>query len=178
RSSAPRSRSDKAVSANGPRLLVFGRYGQVARALALRTQAWPLAPRFLGRSDADFSEPGALAQILEREPADLVVIAAAYTAVDRAESEPGLALRINAGVPGEIAHACAARNIPLIHLSTDYVFSGAPGRAWREDDPVAPINAYGRSKAEGERAVLEAYPGALILRTSWVFSPWGAARKS
>lgn len=155
-----------------PRILVFGRTGQLARALKLHG-AGRAHLEFLGREEADFAQPGEASRAAERADADLAVIAAAYTAVDRAESEEALAMRVNAEAPGEIAAACAGRGVPLIYVSTDYVFPGGGDAPWREDDAAAPVNAYGRSKAAGERAVLDVHPGALVLRTSWVFSPWG-----
>ena len=103
-----------------------------------------------------------------------MINAAAYTAVDRAEQEEALATRINAAAPAAMAQACAARGIPFLHVSTDYVFDGSGDRPWREDDPVGPLNAYGRSKLAGEAAVRAAGGRHVILRTSWVFSAEGA----
>ncbi len=105
--------------------------------------------------------------------ADVVVNAAAYTAVDRAEDEPALAHAVNAAAPGAMAAAAAARGIPFLHVSTDYVLDGSPGRAWREDDPTGPLSVYGASKLAGERAIAAAGPDHVILRTAWVFSAHG-----
>lgn len=155
------------------RILQFGATGQLGRALLSRAPAAGVEITALSRMEADLADPGAAARAVAAHDADLAVIAAAYTAVDAAESEEALARRINAEAAGEIAQACAQRGLKLVYVSTDYVFSGEGGRAWREDDPVAPQNAYGRTKAAGEQAVLDASPKALVLRTSWVFSPWG-----
>lgn len=153
-------------------ILVFGKTGQLAT--ELQRQAGSRDMLFLGRDQADLSDPPrCAAQILENAP-DLVINAAAYTAVDRAEQEPDLAQRINAEAPGAMARACAEQAIPFLHVSTDYVFDGSGAAAWREDDPVAPQNAYGRSKLAGENAILAAAGSAAILRTSWVFSAHGS----
>jgi len=103
-----------------------------------------------------------------------VINAAAYTAVDRAESEPGLAFAVNAEAPGYIARRCAREQIPLIHISTDYVFDGRKGSPYREDDPVAPLGVYGRSKAAGEAGVRRHLNRHLIVRTAWLYSAHGA----
>lgn len=155
------------------RILQFGVSGQLGRALLEAAAAQQVRLSALSRTEADLAQPGTAAGAVAAQAADLVVIAAAYTAVDRAESEEALAHRVNAEAAAEIAAACAARDVPVIYISTDYVFSGEGERAWREDDPVAPLNAYGRTKAAGEHAVLAASPRNLTLRTSWVFSPWG-----
>ena len=150
-------------------VLVFGQSGQVARALA---RHMPDA-RFLGRSDVDLTEPKAISDAIARHAPRAVINAAAYTAVDRAETEEPLAMAINAVAPGVMAEACAHRGIPLIHLSTDYVFDGSGEEAFSPDHPICPLNAYGRSKAAGEAAI--AHSGATfgVLRTSWVFSAHG-----
>lgn len=153
-----------------PRLLVFGKTGQVARALAKRSD---ISARFLDREHADLSRPETLGALIENADCDAVVNAAAYTAVDKAESEPDLARKINALAPGEMARACAARRLPFVHISTDYVFDGTKSGLYVENDPVNPLSVYGRTKEEGEREVLNAGGCAAILRTSWVFSPWG-----
>ncbi len=149
-------------------ILVFGRAGQVATELG-RTATTTT----LGRADADLSVPGAAAAaIAEARPA-AVINAAAYTAVDAAEGDEAAATAINGAAPGEIARACAARGIPLVQISTEYVFSGAGARPWRPDDPAAPLGAYGRSKLKGEEAVRAAGGAHAILRTSWVVSAHG-----
>ncbi|MEP5937621.1 MAG: dTDP-4-dehydrorhamnose reductase [Erythrobacter sp.] len=149
-------------------ILVFGKTGQVAREL----QA--LAPIMaLGREEADLADPGACASAIKLHAPSVVINAAAYTAVDRAEEEPELATQINGAAPAEMSRACAARDIPFVHLSTDYVFDGSGDAPWRPDDPVAPISVYGRSKMAGEQGVEAAGGHYAILRTSWVFSLHG-----
>lgn len=153
--------------------LVFGRTGQVAQELQRRAPPhWTI--ECVGRETVDFLNPGSCGAFVEACVADVVINAAAYTAVDRAESQEDLATIVNAGAPGEIADAAARKGLPFIHLSTDYVFDGDGQRPWRPDDAPAPINAYGRSKLAGERAILSAGGRHLILRTSWIFSSHGA----
>lgn len=158
------------------RIAVTGRAGQVAMALAERAAAAghvvvPLArPAF----DLAATDEAAMYAQLADAACDVVVSAAAYTAVDRAETEPELAFAINAAGPERLARATAALGLPLLHLSTDYVFAGDGSRPWREDDPTGPQGVYGASKLAGEQAVLAAHPGAAILRTAWVYSPFGA----
>lgn len=156
------------------RLLVTGTQGQVARALIERGAAEGVAIEALGRPTYDLLEPSGIARAIGAACADVVVNAAAYTAVDKAESEPDLAMRINRDGAGAIAQAAATRGLPVIQLSTDYVFDGTLDRPYREDDPVAPINVYGGAKLAGERAVAAANPAHVILRTAWVYSPFGA----
>lgn len=156
------------------RALVFGETGQVARELALTAPARGVEARFLGRAVADLADPEACVRAIEAADVDVVVNAAAYTAVDRAEDEPALARAVNATAPGAMAAAAAAKGVPFLHVSTDYVFDGAPGRAWRETDRTGPLGAYGASKLAGEAAVAGATPDHVILRTAWVFSARGA----
>jgi dTDP-4-dehydrorhamnose reductase len=151
--------------------LVIGRDGQVARALAAQAGAdW----QFVGRPDVDLAEPGSAARAIAEAQPSLVINAAAYTAVDRAESEPDLAMRVNGAALGEIGAAASAVGAGVIHFSTDYVFDGTGTRAWREDDATGPINVYGRSKLVGEDALRAATDDHLIFRTSWVYSATGA----
>jgi dTDP-4-dehydrorhamnose reductase len=155
------------------RLLVFGQTGQVATELA--RQATPdIAMTCLGRDRADLSDPAACAAAIAASDADVVINAAAYTAVDKAESDEALATTVNGTAPGAMAQACAARAIPFLHVSTDYVFDGSGTRPWQPDDPTGPLGAYGRSKLAGEDAVRAAGGPHAILRTSWVFSAHGA----
>ncbi len=149
-------------------ILVFGKTGQVARELARRA---PQA-RFLGREAADFTDPAACAACIT-DDVTAVINAVAYTAVDKAEDEEPLATVINADTPGAIAQACAERGIPLVHISTDYVFDGAGDAPFAPDAPTAPLGAYGRSKLAGEAAVRAAGGPHVILRTSWVVSAHG-----
>ena len=155
------------------RALVFGETGQVARELARTATARGISATFLGRDRADLSDPAACAAVVRAAEADVILNAAAYTAVDKAEDEPELAHAINAAAPGAMAAAAAAKGVPFLHVSTDYVFDGAPGRPWREDDPTGPLGVYGASKLAGERAVAAAAPDHAILRTAWVFSAHG-----
>jgi len=150
------------------KILLFGKSGQVARELQRRG-----AVVAVGRDQADFSDPQACLAVLDAHAPDAVINAVAYTAVDRAEVEEALASLINAKTPGLIAQACAARDIPMVHISTDYVFDGSGQVPWRETDRVAPQNAYGRSKLAGEQAVMAAGGRFAILRTAWVFSSHG-----
>lgn len=150
------------------KILVFGKTGQVAAELQRRGTIIAL-----GREDADLSDPAACVAAIETHSPDIVINAAAYTAVDRAEDEELLATVINGETPGHIARACAKRGIPMVHISTDYVFDGSGNALWSETDPVAPQNAYGRSKLAGETAVIEAGGVYVILRTAWVFSAHG-----
>ncbi|MFN0116255.1 MAG: dTDP-4-dehydrorhamnose reductase [Paracoccaceae bacterium] len=150
-------------------VLVFGRSGQVATELA---RILPDA-RFLSRSEADLADPAACAAAIAALCPDAVVNAAAWTAVDRAEAEEDAARVINADAPGAMARAAATLGVPFLHLSTDYVFDGGGGPPRREDDPVAPLGAYGRTKLDGERLVAAAGGAHVILRTSWVFAGHG-----
>lgn len=151
------------------RILVFGRDGQVARAIA---RAHPDAI-CLGRPETDLAQSGAAEAAITRYNPQAVINAAAYTAVDRAEEEPELAHRVNGQATGEVAQACALRGIPLVHISTDYVFDGAGAHPFAPDHPTAPLGVYGQSKLAGEVATQAAGGVAVILRTSWVFSADG-----
>lgn len=156
------------------RLLCIGGTGQAARALASRGPALGIEVVCAGRPETDLLRPETVSARLSETRPDVVVNAAAYTAVDRAESEPQAAFAANAEGAGAVAAAAGRHGIPLVHLSTDYVFDGALGRPYREDDPVAPLGAYGRSKALGEAAVAAAGPNHAILRVAWVYAPFGA----
>ncbi len=148
---------------------VFGKTGQVARELQARAEVIAL-----DRGQADLSQPQICAEAIRTARPSVVINAAAYTAVDRAEEEEALALEINGEAPGAMARACAELNIPLIHISTDYVFDGSGTAPWSPDDPVAPLGAYGRTKLAGEAAIRASGCAHVILRTSWVFSAHGA----
>lgn len=155
------------------KLLVTGRKGQVALSLQERARALGVEVAVVGRPEFDLTKPEAFSTVITHHRPDVIVSAAAYTAVDKAESEPELAERINGEAPGCLARAAALKCVPIIHISTDYVFDGNGDRAWRESDPTAPLGAYGRSKLQGEIAVAEAQPFHVILRTAWVYSPFG-----
>jgi dTDP-4-dehydrorhamnose reductase len=148
--------------------LVFGKTGQVARALAAYDGV-----TCLSRDDADLSDPEACAAVIAASQADAVINAAAYTAVDRAEEERASAMAINGSAPAAMAAACAARSIPMVQISTDYVFDGSGSRAWQPEDATAPLGVYGASKRAGEEGVRAAGGPHAILRTSWVFSAHG-----
>lgn len=151
------------------RLLVFGQTGQVAQALV---RLVPEA-RFLGRAEADLTDPEACAAAVAASDAEAVINAAAFTAVDRAEAEEALAKLVNGAAPTAMAWAAAARGVPFLHLSSDYVFNGGGVSPFKPGDPTGPLNAYGRSKLAGEIGVRAAGGQHLILRTSWVFSGKG-----
>jgi len=151
------------------KILVFGRSGQVTT--EIQTLADILA---LGRAEVDLSDPAACSAAINAYRPRAVINAAAYTAVDRAEEEEELATVINGDAPTAMAQACAALNIPLVHISTDYVFSGNGTSAWAPADKRTPQNAYGRSKLAGEQGIRATGCTHAILRTSWVFSAHGS----
>lgn len=152
------------------RLLIFGKTGQVARELQR------LAPdaTFMGRNEADLLNPAACARAITATDASAVINAAAWTAVDKAETEEAAATVVNGEAPAAMARVAAAKGIPFLHISTDYVFDGAGDQPFTPDYHTAPQNAYGRSKLAGEQGVRAAGGPHLILRTSWVVSAHGA----
>ena len=152
------------------KILVFGANGQVGREIA--AQARGLAVRF-DRASVDICVETAVRQAVRDHPPAAIVNAAAYTAVDKAETEADEALSVNRDGAAVLAQAAASAGVPFIHLSTDYVFDGTKRTPYREDDPVAPLGVYGLSKAEGERAVRSICPQHVILLTAWVYSPYG-----
>lgn len=164
------------------KLLIFGGNGQMGH--ALRRSLAPLGdlvvttrsgelPEGLPCEAADFDQPASLGALVDRLAPDVVVNAAAYTAVDKAEDDADAAYRANAEAPSVLARACAARGIPFVHYSTDYVFDGRGTRPYREDDPTAPLGVYGASKLAGEDAIRAAGGQHLILRTAWVYGQHG-----
>jgi dTDP-4-dehydrorhamnose reductase len=155
------------------KLVVTGKQGQLARALEERCAARGVESVLIGRPEVDLRDGPALETALEASRGDIIINAAAYTAVDKAESEPELAMAINRDGARSAAVAAARIGIPIIQLSTDYVFNGRLDRPYREDDPVDPLSVYGRTKLAGERAVSQANPRNTIVRTSWVYSPFG-----
>jgi dTDP-4-dehydrorhamnose reductase len=157
----------------GP-ILVFGANGQVARELADLGQATGRAMTFAGRETLDLADHTAIDGLIGRIAPSAVINAAAYTAVDRAESEADAAYALNRDAPAAMAVACAARGLPFVHFSTDYVFDGTSDRPYVETDPTGPTGVYGASKLAGEQAVTDAGGAAAILRTSWVYSVHGA----
>jgi dTDP-4-dehydrorhamnose reductase len=156
------------------RVLVLGCRGQVGLELMRARWASEAEVTGLARPQLDIAAADKIAEALSAQAPEVVVNAAAYTAVDRAEIEEGQAFAVNAEGPRMLAEACSLRGIPLVHLSTDYVFDGSATRPYRESDPVRPVNAYGRSKAAGEAAVRRCQPQHIILRTSWVYAPHGS----
>ena len=155
-------------SPGAKRILVTGGAGQLASALAVA----PGVVR-VGRPDFDFDRPETIEAVFRASAPDLVVNAAAYTAVDAAESNVEAAYRANRDGPAELARLCGAAGIPLIHVSTDYVFDGAKPEPYIETDPVGPQGVYGASKLAGEQAVLAAGCNSVILRTAWVYAAAG-----
>lgn len=155
------------------RVLVTGGGGQVATALRAALPAQGFEAVVAGRPALDFDRPETLDAVFRAARPDAVVNAAAWTAVDAAEAEEAAAHRANAEGPARLAALCAGAGVPLIHLSTDYVFDGRKGAPYVEDDPVSPLGAYGRTKLAGERAVLAAGGKAIVLRTAWVHAPTG-----
>jgi dTDP-4-dehydrorhamnose reductase len=154
-------------------ILVFGGHGQLGRALARQSTLRGIELLALSRSEGDITDPGAVENAIARWRPDVVVNAAAYTKVDLAESNLEQARLGNEIGPALLANACNRAGIPLIHMSTDYVFDGRKTGAYLETDPICPINAYGRSKAAGEEAVRGALDRHLILRTAWLYSEIG-----
>lgn len=155
------------------KLLLLGANGQVGYELCRAAPGDGLAVIGLARGQLDITERDAVEAAIRAQAPDLVVNAAAYTAVDKAESEPALAMAVNGEAPGFIAGTCQRQAIPLIHISTDYVFDGSQPGAYREDDPVSPLGAYGASKEAGERQVRQGLERHIILRTAWVFGAHG-----
>jgi dTDP-4-dehydrorhamnose reductase len=155
------------------RLLLLGGTGQVGeefRALAMPRGVEVVAP---GRSALEMEDADAIARVIAAGPWSAVINAAAYTQVDRAESEPAAAFAVNAAAPSRLSAETRHRGIPLVHISSDYVFDGKQGAPYHEQDAVAPLNVYGRSKLAGEEGVRAGNPRHVILRTSWVYSPYG-----
>ena len=164
------------------RILLLGANGQVGHELrrALAPLGEIVCTTRSGMLDdgvdceaADFDDPTSLGPLVAHIEPDVVVNAAAYTAVDRAESDRDAAFRANAAAPGELARACAARDALLVHYSTDYVFDGTASQPYREDDPVAPLGVYGESKLAGEQAVRASGARHMIFRTAWVYADRG-----
>lgn len=156
------------------KIVVTGNAGQVVTSLIETGPARGVEVVAVGRPALDLSRPETIAPALAAGRPDIVVNAAAYTAVDKAESEPDLAMAVNGASAGVVADACRRLGVPLIHISTDYVFDGTKDAAYGESDPVAPLGSYGQSKLEGERQVARGCPRHVIMRTAWVFSPFGA----
>ena len=156
------------------RVLVTGLQSQLARSLQEKAPGHPdIQLAFVGRPELELAEPGCAAAIIADRRPNVVINAAAYTMVDQAESEPELAFRINGDAAGEVAAAAHDIGAKVIQISTDYVFDGEADAPYTEDAPAAPLGVYGRSKLAGEEQVRAANPDHLIVRTSWVYSPFG-----
>jgi dTDP-4-dehydrorhamnose reductase len=154
-------------------ILIAGKNGQLARCLhdlSIRREIPVVA---VGRPELDLENGHSIATVMAAVEPSAIINAAAYTAVDRAESEPASAFRINRDGAALLADAAARRGIPLVHISTDFVFDGSKRSPYREEDIPAPLNVYGSSKLAGETAVLAVSPCAAVIRTSWVYSPYG-----
>lgn len=155
------------------RILLLGAGGQVGREVTALAAARGIELTGLDHAGLDICDPASVARALEAARPAVVINSAAYTAVDKAEREPDLAGRINAFAPGLLAERCARYRIPLVHISTDYVFDGTKAGAYVEADPIAPLGVYGRTKAAGEAAVRAANDRHVIVRTSWVYGAHG-----
>lgn len=154
-------------------LLIVGNTGQIARSLGEAAAARGIAFRALGRPQLDLTQSGSISAAVETAAPDYVINAAAYTAVDNAETDIANAMALNRDGAEALATVCHKHGIPIIHLSTDYVFDGSKSAPYTETDDANPLNIYGRSKLDGENAVSAAATRHIILRTSWVFSPFG-----
>lgn len=157
------------MSAAAVRALLFGANGQLGSELRRWLPRAGIELVVPPREAADFSRPSSLPPLVEQHRPDVVINAAAYTAVDQAESEPERCLTINGEAPGEIAAACRRIDATLVHFSTDYVFDGRKAGAYTEDDRPSPLSAYGRSKWAGEQAIAAAGARALVLRVAWLY---------
>jgi dTDP-4-dehydrorhamnose reductase len=155
------------------KIAVTGTAGQVVTSLIERGTAAGHEVIAIGRPDLDLADPASVVRALTAAAPDAIVSAAAYTAVDKAESESDLAFAVNGAGPGAVAEAAKALGVPLIHISTDYVFNGLLDRPYVESDPTGPTGVYGASKLAGERAVLDGHDNSAVLRVAWVYSPFG-----
>ena len=155
------------------KVLVTGAGGQVATSLVNAANVSNIDLVALSRAILDITDSNSVMAAMRAHRPDVVVNAAAYTAVDKAESEPDAARRVNETGAANIANACRLTGVPVIHISTDYVFDGTKTSPYVEEDVAAPLNAYGCSKLAGEVAVADKCPAHIILRTSWVYSPFG-----
>jgi dTDP-4-dehydrorhamnose reductase len=155
------------------KVLVTGTQGQLAQSLCEAAMRRGDAIVAAGRPDLDLAAPATIERAIVGAAPDLVVSAGAYTAVDKAESESAVAHAVNGDGAGAVAAACAKAGVPVIHISTDYVFDGCKAEPYRESDATGPLNVYGRSKLEGERQVAANCARHIIVRTSWVYSPFG-----
>ncbi len=155
------------------KILLTGAGGQLGRDILARAASFEFRVEGLARKDLNIADEGRVSDILSAGKPYLVINAAAYTRVDQAESEAAQAYAANAAGPAILASACATNDIPLIHISTDYVFDGTHNRPYVETDPVSPIGVYGKSKEQGERAIRKALDRHIIIRTSWLYGVHG-----
>lgn len=155
------------------KVAVTGAGGQLGTDLVRQLQARGDEVVALDVAEVDFAAPATVAPAIAALAADWVINCAAYTAVDRAEAEPELAARVNRDSAGEVARGAATSGARLVQVSTDFIFDGAQGRPYREDDPARPLGVYGRTKWEGEQRVREVLPEAVVLRTAWVYAAHG-----
>lgn len=156
------------------KIVVTGRHGQIVQSLLERAQhRSDLQVVALGRPELDLARPETVYNSLTATKPDLIVSAAAYTAVDQAEDEPEIAFTVNAIGARAVAHAAKTCNVPLIHLSTDYVYGGDAKTEYLETDSTSPLSIYGQSKLEGEHLIADVYSKHIILRTAWVYSAYG-----
>jgi dTDP-4-dehydrorhamnose reductase len=156
----------------GP-LLIFGAAGQVGQEVVNSARERGFAVFGANHNNADITDADAVARLVDQQRPGLIVNAAAYTSVDKAESEPDLAFWINAHGAETVARVAARTAVPLIHISTDYVFDGRKVGPYTEADSIAPLGTYGRSKADGERRVSDVFPQAIIMRTAWLYGAYG-----
>jgi dTDP-4-dehydrorhamnose reductase len=154
-------------------ILVVGKAGQVARCLHATAQEQGIPLISIGRPELDIGDASSIGHAIRDTAPAAIINAAAYTAVDKAEAEADEAYRVNCAGAGLLAKAAADQNIPFIHISTDYVFDGGGSTPYRENEPASPLGVYGHSKRDGEVEVMAAYPGAVVVRTSWVYSAFG-----
>jgi dTDP-4-dehydrorhamnose reductase len=156
------------------RIVVTGTEGQLVKSLQEQAEGWggvEIVP--VGRPELDLLNLDSIDPVLSSKAPDLIINAAAYTAVDQAESDSEMASIINGAAAGEVARTAARLSVPVVQISTDYVFDGIAETPYRESDPVAPLGTYGRTKLQGEQAVAAATPNHAIVRTAWVYSPFG-----
>jgi dTDP-4-dehydrorhamnose reductase len=161
------------VSRSGT-ILVIGQAGQVATCLAASAHERRLPLICAGRPEIDIADADSVDRVIRKVAPTCIINAAAYTAVDKAETDFENAYGVNCTGPLHLAKASAAQKIPFVHISTDYVFGGDGSRPYRESDPTSPLGVYGRSNRDGENEVLSANPDAVVIRTSWVYSAHGA----
>ena len=152
------------------RMLITGANGQLGRELIRQGRALNIGLHAFKRQELDITQPNQINTIVAKASPSLVVNAAGYTNVDKAEAEADLAFEVNKIAPGYLARCCADRNVAFIHISSDFVFDGIKGKPYHETDPIAPLGIYGQSKAEGEAAIRSVLKNHIILRTSWLYS--------